>query len=319
MQLFVFKDFLLQTILFEYASFQFRRCFRGAGEFTLTLNGLDEIDNLIEGNIILAQDDAYLIENTHSFSNMKGEKTLEITGRHINCLLERRVQETTAINTTDAIEVQLMALIDANFIHPIIPARKAAEISNKPVKGIDTKATTAYTLNKMALLELCNRICGNSGLGYRLNYLPEERTIQFEVLQGRDLKDQVFFSEEYANVSEADIYKQSNEYRNVLCKDGTFTGDAAGLERREVMIDDTQNLSDFQRLISVDGAILNTDQFQYRGDWDLGDTVTFIDRTLGFYVENPVLEIVETHGSDKDIDVTFGKRVPTVFEKLKKG
>ena len=92
-----------------------------------------------------------------------------------------------------------------------------------------------------------------------------------------------------------------------------WTGTAAGLDRREIILGDEETLSDYGRLISVDGMVLDTEQFIYLEDWDLGDTVSYLDKTLGFFVENPILEIQETYEKEVTMEVTFGERVPTIF------
>ena len=98
--------------------------FRGAGSFSLTLNDLTEKENLMEDTIIIARNDAWIIENVHGYKNIRGEMTLELSGRHINAILERRVVESFTVNTTDTIETQLRQLITDNFISPTMAARK---------------------------------------------------------------------------------------------------------------------------------------------------------------------------------------------------
>lgn len=313
MKLDIFQGFQLKTMLFDYDSFQFRRMFRGAGSFSLTLNDLTEKENLMEDAVIIARNDAWIVENVHGYKNVRGEMTLELSGRHINAILERRVVESFTINTTDTIETQLRQLITDHFISPTMAERKMEHFYLAPEKGIQKKATTTYTLEKMSVLEILNRVCGYSGLGYRLNFYPEAQQFVFEILEGRDLSDQVFFSEEYGNVSEAEVYRESENYRNAGLKNGVWTGTAAGLDRREVILGDEETLSDYGRLISVDGMVLDTEQFIYLEDWDLGDIVSYLDKTLGFFVENPILEIQETYEKEVTMEVTFGERVPTIF------
>ena len=313
MKLDIFQGFQLKTMLFDYDSFQFRRMFRGAGSFSLTLNDLAEKENLMEDTILVARDDAWIVENVHGYKNVRGEITLELSGRHINAILERRVVEAFTVNTTDTIETQLRQLIIDNFISPTMTERKMENFYLAPAKGIQKKATTTYTLEKMSVLEILNKVCGYSGLGYRLNFYPEEQQFVFEILEGRDLSDQVLFSEEYGNVSEAEVYRESENYRNAGLKNGVWTGTAAGLDRREIILGDDEALSDYGRLISVDGMVLDTEHVISLEDSDLGETVSCLDNTLGFFVDNPILEIQETYEKEVTMEVTFGERVPTIF------
>lgn len=321
MKIDIFNLFTLETMIFDYSSLEFTRKFRGAGIFSLTLNSLEDYEYLKEDYIMLIGSDAYIIENIHAYNNDKKERTLEITGSHVNKLLSRRVTAAVTINTTATIEAQLLSLVNANFINPSSSARKVSNFTSKS-NGITKKATTQYTVGDekgVTVMEVLNRVCGNSGLGWRVNFLPEEQKFEFEVYEGLNLTSDVFFGEEYGNVSESDLYKQSENYSNVGYREGTFTGTVTGLDRREVILDENTSLSDYKRLISAESVVMNNDQFVYRVDWDLGDTVAFDNKVLGFTVEQPILEIKEIHSNTVDLEVTFGDKIPTIFDKLKKG
>lgn len=107
-----------------------------------------------------------------------------------------------------------------------------------------------------------------------------------------------------------------------LNNNGAITqhGTGVGLARIEDIIqgDNTSSAMDelnnrrLKETVSAD--ILQTEQFEYRADWDLGDTVTFIARDVGFMVEKPVLEITEIYGKKFDIEVVFGERRPLFLE-----
>lgn len=313
MRIDVFQEFSLKTMLFDYDTFQFRRMFRGAGGFSLIVHDLSEREVLQEDAILVARQDAWLIEGVHSYQNVRGEVTLEVTGRHINAILERRIVESFTVNTADTIEAQLRQLVTDHFIHPVIAERRVEQLRLGAMKGIAKQATVGYTLEKMTVLEILNRVCGNSRLGYRVDYVPEQGYFAFNILEGRNLAEQVFFSETYGNVAEAEITRESEGYRNAGLKNGSWQGDAAGLYRRETFLEEEESLSDYAKLISVDGMVLDTEQFVYLTDWDLGDIVTYLDGTLGFLVENPVLEIQETYADELDLEVIFGERIPNLF------
>ena len=141
MKLDIFQGFQLKTMLFDYDSFQFRRMFRGAGSFSLTLNDLTEKENLMEDTIIIARNDAWIIENVHGYKNIRGEMTLELSGRHINAILERRVVESFTVNTTDTIETQLRQLITVQSVFGGNIAKPA-----EPVNGQDERRINAQPL-----------------------------------------------------------------------------------------------------------------------------------------------------------------------------
>lgn len=321
MQIDIFNNFGLETMIFGYASLEFTRKYRGAGPFCLVLNSLEDYQYLQEDYIALIGSDAYLIENIHSYNNDKKERTIEVTGTHINKLLSRRVTAPVTINATATIESQLLSLVDANFINPTLADRKINGFVNKS-NGITKKSTTQYAVGDekgVTVMEVLNRVCGNSGLGWRVNFLPEQQKLEFEIYEGIDLTNDVFFGEEYGNVSESDLYRQSQNYSNVGYKAGVFSGSGTGINRRERILDENMSLSDCSRLVCAESVIKNNDQFVYKVDWDLGDVVAFEDSMLGFKVNKPVLEVKEIHSNKVGLEVVFGDKIPTVWEKLKKG
>lgn len=316
------------TAIFSFVSFKYKRMFRGAGDFTLELNTFDDADNLQNGNYLIIDSDAYIIENRHKYDD-GGKPKFELSGQHINSLLDRRVITTVTINTTDTIEQQLYKVIRDNFINPTDAARVMPGITLAPAKGIEQKAASSYSLKNMDVLTALNQICGNYGLGWRLTYAPEQGQFAFEVLQGRDLTDEVFFSDAYQNIAESEVYENTQGYRNVLYtvsdEAGVKTyGQGSGLERREMIAENVdaqdapEKLADAAIQIGAEGMILDTDQFAYHEDWDLGDTVGYTDNSLGFSVNRPILEIEETCTTTTVIDVVFGDRIPTIFEAIMK-
>lgn len=313
------------TAIFSFVSFTYRRMFRGAGEFTLELNSFDEADNLQNGNYLIAGSDAYIIENRHKYDD-GGKPKLELSGRHVNSLMDRRVITSFAINTTDTIENQLRALVAENFISPTNSDRTVESIALAPLKGITQKAASGYSVKNMTVLNALDQICSLYGLGWRLNYLPEQAQFAFEILPGRDKTSDVFFSDAYQNIAESEIYENTQGYKNVLYNvtdtGVSIYGSGSGIERREMIAenmeaaDASEKLAESRIQIGASGRILDTQQFTYEEDWDLGDTVNYTDTSLGFSVDQPILEIEETCTGETVIDVTFGERIPTIFEKL---
>lgn len=328
MRLEIFNGFELVDMIYEFASFEREKKYAAAGDFTLTLNSLEYVDSLKRDNYIVIDGDCYVIENVHRFKNEKGEIELEVTGRHLNSILDRRVLASLTVGTGSTYEAQMYALVNGTFINPADPNRKIPFMRAAVLKGLPAAPAESSVLEDKNVLEILEEICPAAGLGFRMNFLPEVQQFEFEVYQGRDLTGEVFFCEDFGNVADSELYEQGRDYRNVgyLNNDGALTqvGNAAGLARREFILnggdtgDVKTRLAESAVLISAECAVLLTEQFIYREDWDLGDTVSFIDRRLGFVVEKPVMEIKETYTDKMDIDVVFGDRIPTVFEKLRR-
>lgn len=355
MRLEVFDGFTLVDMIYDYASLERERKYAGAGNFTLVLNSLEYVPVLKRDRYIMAGGDCYIIENTHKYKNDKQEVVLEITGRHLNSILDRRVVAGFDIEKDDGsppesryyfispefpaevtvatgltYETQLYNLVDANFIDPTDADRKIPFLFNAPSKGLFGKPAKEHTFGSGSVLDILEEISLDVGLGFRVNFDPENEKMQFEIYKGVNRTGHIFFSEDFGNVAESELYEQGRDYRNVgyLNTDGilTKTGTGTGIDRREFILDGDDladvaaTLAGQKVLTSAECVIFPDGEFRYRQDWDLGDVVTFIDRDLGFTSEQRVLEITETYADGRaDIDVTFGDRIPTVWDKLSTG
>ena len=330
MRLEIFDGFTLVDMIYDYASFERGRKYAGVGDFTLVLNSLEYVPVLKRDNYIVAGNDCYIIENIHKYKNEKGEIELEITGRHLNSILDRRVVGSWTLSTGSTYESQVYNLINANFINPSDPDRKIPFLVNAPSKGLAAKPDMEQEFESANILGILEHIMPLAGLGFRINFNPEQGNMEFEIYQGVDRTEGIFFSEAFGNLAESELYEQGRDYRNVgyLNTDGklTKTGSGTGIDRRE-FIQDGDDIADVaatlagQRVLtSAECVIFPDGEFAYRQDWDLGEVVTFIDHDLGFTMEQRVLEIKETYADGRaDIDVTFGDRIPTVWDKLSTG
>lgn len=327
MRLEVFEGFELMDMIQGFISFEHTRCYQDAGGFTLILNTLDHKDSLRIGNTIMLQDDAMIIENVHQYSTGSHELRLEITGRSLSSILDRRVVGRFMAVTDKTFAEQIYSLVNENFIMPINAKRKIEYMEILENAMLLEKPRESYLYENRDCLAIIKELCRESGVGFRVGFLPEEQKLVFALYQGRDLTEEVFFCEEYGNVSDSEIYEQTKDYKNVayISVNGKLTegaGETSGMERREMIVTGGQGsafveLGERNRLSAAECAVLLNGQFAYREDWDIGDTVTFSDNRLGFLVEQPILEVKEIYGGNMEIEVSFGDKIPTVFEKMK--
>lgn len=329
MKLEVFKGFDLEDIIIDFESFRAVRAYRDAKGFELILKSLDQAGSLKDDNIILIGQDAYLIENFGKYKNPDNEARYEVTGRHINCLLERRAVISYVVSTAMTYEAQIYRIVNENFINPTDPDRVLPGLINAASKGFTETPTESYEIKNKSALEIIREFAETADLGFRIIFDPDNQQFIFEVYKGEDKTNDVFFSEEFSNVADVELTKRTEDYRNIgyLDNNGVITqiGTASGIDRREYSTsgDDIGNvLEELQRrkqIISANGQILNTNQFIYKDDWDLGDTVSFEDKQLGFNVERPVLEVTETYTNQLEIEAVFGDKIPSIIEIIKKG
>lgn len=319
----VFDGFTLVDQIYNYASCNCKRLYNGVGNFSLILNDFTHKEDLLHDRFVVVDGDCYIIENIHSYKNNKKELQLEITGRHLNTLASRRVADAVSVVQNKTVEEQLRQLVFDHFISPGLPARRMPEVSLSESRRIEIYPLSDYTVtgengSPLSIEQALNKICSYYDLGWRFVFQPEQEQILFEIYQGRDRTSHVIFAEEYGNVSASDLYDQRENYYNVFYQDGVFSGVEEGINRREMVLGEQETANDYKRILSADTVIIHDGGFLYRQDWDLGDTVTFIDNTLGYTVRRPVLSVTETRGKSMTIDAVFGDRVPTIFDKLKR-
>ena len=327
MRIEVFKNFELVDMLFEFTSFRGIRRYRGAGEFELVLPNLYAVDTLEIGNLLLINQDFYIIENYSRYKNIDNQLRFEVSGRQLSSILDRRIISSLTINTSQTYEQQMYALVQANFISPSDSNRKVDGLINAVSKNLSASPTIQYSLENMTALDALSNLATNAGLGFKVWVDFENMGFVFEVYEGKDKSEEVFFSEDFGNILDSEIYKRTSDAKNVAyLKNGstlTQVGSANGINRKEIIVigNETatakEELSRRKEIASAECQIALTQQFVYKDDWDLGDTVSFIDKKLGFIVEKPILEIAEYYTDKLELEVVFGDKEPTLIDKLK--
>ena len=329
MKIEAFEGFELNSYIQNYVSFEQERCYRDAGQFTLTLNSLEHKDDLQIGNYLIVDNDALIIENVHQYSTGTKELRLEVSGRGLASILDRRVVGRFTAVTAKTYEEQIYSLLQENFIQPKDSRRKVDCLQLAPQRGFIEKPAIEYILENRNCLDIIKELCINGNLGFRMQLFPEEELFLFGLYQGRDLTEDVFFSEEYGNVADSEIYEQTIDFRNAAYTsvNGILTeieGGASGLFRREMIVSSTEKggalteLRDRSARSAAECSICLNGEFVYKEDWDIGDTISFIDNSLGFLMEQPILSVKESYTNTLEIEVNFGDTIPTVYEKLER-
>lgn len=323
MQLQIFRDFEMIDIIDTFVSFEHCRCYQEAGQFTLECNSLEHREALRPNFYIMVEDEPLLIENVHKYKTGTNELRLEVTGRQLSAILDRRVIAALTVDRSKTFEDHMYTLVKDNFAEPTDPKRKIEHFRLAGRKGLAEIPKEIYQFENTDCLDIIKTLCQESGLGFRIHFYPEDNYMEFEVYKGKDKTEDVFFSEEYGNVSDSEIYEQTQDYKNVVYLNGSeVIGEAQGLERREFIVTGSEKgeamkeLNDRCQLSAAECTVLLSEQFAYKKDWDIGDVITFQDNSLGFVVEQPILEVKEIYKDILEIEVNFGDKIPTVFEKL---
>lgn len=324
--MYLYRNFKLVEIIAAYLSLEYVLKHRGAGTFTLTLNDGDVARSFFQNDILMIDDDAFIVENIHVFSD-DGANTYEISGLHINSLLSRLVISSFTFDVSETYEMQIEKLLNENFITPSDTDRKIEGFVFS-TQGIETAPTVEYTLENMEVAEAVNTALSRAELGYTIDYFPEDEHYSFRLMQGADKTDDVIFSDKNNNIANKDVYQQQQDCKNVgyLNNEGMLTskGAAAGINRREfitegadmVAIDEV--LADSKPLISAEFEVIDNELYQYGRDYKLGDIVTFEDYECNLIAQRPLLEVAFYCTDTITRTTTFGDSIPTIFDKIKK-
>lgn len=324
--MYLYRDFKLVEIIAAYVSLEYTLKYRGAGTFTLTLNDGEVAKSFYQNDVLMIDNDAFVVENIHVYSD-NGINTYEISGLHINSLLSRRVIPTFTFSKTTSYENSIEKLLNENFIAPADITRKVDGFVFN-TQGLSVTPTVDYTLENMEVLEAVNTALARAELGYTIDYLPEEHKYSFRLIQGRDKTTDVIFSDKNNNIANKDVYQQQQDCKNVgyLNNEGVLTskGSTAGIERREIIVEGSditqldEQLTDSKPLISAEFEVIDNELYQYGRDYKLGDVVTFEDYESNLIAQRPLLEVAFYCAETITRTTTFGDTIPTIFDKLAK-
>lgn len=163
----------------------------------------------------------------------------------------------------------------------------------------------------------------------------------------------VIFSREFDNILDENYYYSTRDYKNTALIGGEGEGDAriltslnneVGYNRYELFVDardlrkevdgnvmsddeyqeallqrGNEKLSDNDIITTFEAQIIPTGNYIYRQDYDLGDIVTVMDRKWGVRVDTRITEVEEVYEDGRlEITPTFGNRIPTVSQMIKK-
>lgn len=326
MELYIYNpDIELQGVIDGYSSLRWRRRFFEPGEFELhcpATNG--NIALLQEDNIIhrLDRQEAGIIEGIKIAAAATGGEKITVTGRMGSCLLCQRII-TPTINYSGTTELGMRKVVSDNAIS----ARPIAYLTLGAANGHPETCTFQATGKNVQTT--LTALAKASGLGYIARLDVPGRQWVFEVYKGTDKSvmhstaPYVLFSDEFANITSPQYTYNEQLYKNFAYVAGE--GDGAdrvivevdqtdGAPRRELWVDardlqkgdltDAQyqaqliqrgleKLAEVARAESFEAAAVDTANFEYLNDWDLGDIVSF--EKWGLLLNQRITEVEEVY------------------------
>lgn len=357
MELEIFKkinasDYEQTAVIDSFISLVVNRRFFTSNDFELKLGlSMENLTNLKIGNAIRIDSVFYYI----NFSNVEDLKTgiLVVKGVSFFGLLNQRIIWENYSNNARP-ELIARDLLLRHVITPIDISRKIAQISVADDINL-TSSGILYQNSYGMIREAIESLAQTYGFGFKEEYVdPYIPHSKITFSKGRDLSDSVEFTTDSENVLNESYEASDFDERNVALVAGegegsvrtlVTVGSGAGLNRKELYVDardlqsekedDTQmtateykqaliergrlKLTDQQAILILDGDIdVRNQLYEYKVDYDLGDTVRRSSPTFNLAYNAQITEIQEIYENGLQIVPTFGKRSPTLIDIIKR-
>lgn len=307
--------------------------FQEAGDFEIDLPASKENIEIYKPDYYLWREDSehmMIIESTEITSDPEEGSTLNIVGRSLESILDRRVVwNVTTISGN--LQSGVKKLLTENAISPTDSNRKITNLSFKD--STDSKITS-LTIDAQYigddLLKVISDICKSKDIGFKIT-MPTDGRFVFELYAGVDRTyDQtdnpyIIFSPNFENLMNSNSFSSKKDYKTVALVAGS--GEGSDKEYTSVAID-SRNYSDLNRRETyveatdvqkeVDGQEIGHDEYirqlQQKGKEalaDLGITQTFdgeaeSSRSFTYDVDFKMGDIVQ---NEDEYGQTFKSRI----------
>lgn len=318
-------DIVSVGVIDRFSSFRWRRKYFEPGEFELHCAATAEnLAALIPGNIIhrLDRREAGIIEGVVVGESTAGDEEITVTGRMGSCLLCQRII-TPTINYSGAVEIGMRKVVSDNAITSRPVDRLTLGAEQGYAEACSFQATGKNVQTTLTALAKA------SGLGYITRLDVPARQWIFEVYKGADKTvtqsagPYVLFSNEFGNITGPQYTYNEQLYKNFAYVAGEGDGaarvivevdQAGGGPRRELWVDardlqkgeltdaeyqaqliqrGLEKLAEAARAESFEAAAVDTANFEYLTDWDLGDIVSF--EKWGLLLNQRITEVEEVY------------------------
>jgi hypothetical protein len=326
----------LQGFLDEFSSLIWIRRYQMPGEFELRTPYAAESKRLLApGNIVQKFDglptvDAGIIENLVMTTD-----EIVVKGRFLESYLDRRLIKETTYYTGNA-EDSMRSII-SNMV-PIPLLELGAD------KGLTE--TLKFQATYKPVLDIIEKACRSTTLGFRIRPDFEARKMYFEVYKGEDRTSasgaKVIFSEKYDNLMDEQYTYDSINYKTKCfvsqlineVRVAYSVGGGSGLDLREMHLQtsvdtngktsaEIQDAMETQGQRALDGKIISesftfsTDAespFIYRTEYDVGDQVYINHIAWDINLDLRITEIEEDYeGGGREIVMTCGSPLPEIM------
>ena len=348
MDLYIFSpDIELQGVIDGCSSLRWRRRYFEPGEVELHCPASAENLALLRpDNIIhrLDRKEAAIIEGVSIEGTDDGDE-IAATGRMGSSMLDRRII-TPTVNFSGTVEDAMRKVVNDNAV----TARPLPHLILGDAAGLTPTCT--FQATGKGVLTVCTALAKAAPLGFRCRLDVPDKQWAFEVYDGVDRtvtqhdRPYVLFSDEFGNIDDPKYEINTTGYANYAYVAGQDSAEnrvivtvdqTSGEPRRELWVDardlqqDTEHsetldaykarlrqrglekLAEVMKVENFSADAVDTANFAYLSDWDLGDIVSF--EKWGLRLDRRITEVEEVdEGGVVAITPTCGNPLPEAFD-----
>ncbi len=283
-------------------------------------------------------DDEEIAIIEHLELSQENRETITVSGRFATSFLARRV--IPGIETLNSgISEAVGQLINNHLINPADPARTIPFITYTDTGLADLVATQVERQN---LYDAVSALCEATDVGIKTAFNTTTKALTISLYKGSPAP--AVFAEEFENLLTQHYTQSIVDYANVAVVAGESAqitvGTVSGASRQEVFVDASSLKaselgSDYELALGFEGqakldeltlvrsfevTINPHANLTYKTDYDLGDIVTVVSKKWGVTLTVRIVEVAETYDlQGQNLEITFGKGILTLAQKLKGG
>lgn len=342
----------------KFTSLQWIRKYHEAGKFVIHCPiTTDTINIFKKDNLIWIQgsDEVGIIQYRNLFTDKTGKEVLKMIGKFYTSVLDRRVMYSTEQYINKNAEIIMRNIVENNAISAIqgrelpIILGQLNNFSNK----IDYQKSYGNVLEELAT------ISETTDIGFYIRTDLENKKHYFETYKGvdrtinQDKNSHVVFSRDNDNLKNQEYTDSNDNLRTTAIVAGegegtdrtviTVNNDHTGIDRYELFVDardlqresdgvimpeneykdllrqrGLEKLAEHKEIETFEGKV-ETNNYIYKEDFDLGDIVTVMDKKWNVTVDTRITEINEIYeNGNVSIVPTLGNKIPTILDKIKR-
>lgn len=330
------ENFVTKMILDTFESFVWTERFYESGEFKITMPVIEKVvkDMKINDYLVIRESDRIMIIETMVLltDEEEGDK-LEVSGRTIESVLERRIVWGELKETKIGFEQAVKKLLDTQVIEPTNPKRKIQGVvfQESGIEGINNNEMDVNLLGDN-VYDVLTKWCADNFTGFKM-VGTGEREVTFVLTKGinrtRNQNDRppVIFSNAYENLLTSNYVQSEVGYASNMLAPGSADNiylevmrleERTGIARREIFMENRPSVqggetyeeallreakevfNEHNVTIEFGSEVDIYHQFQYGVDYFLGDIVE-VENRYGFSNGCRVTEVVYTRDENGPI------------------